>query len=84
MLATVDMSESTALLGQLGLLAVMIGALVWFAGRSLFQAGLHGGQDDHHVVVRWVGWGAAVLTVGVIIAAVGLVLLALMVLVLAQ
>ena len=85
MLATPDMGSSTALLGQLGLLGVVIGILVWFGGRSLFRAGVEANDDSHRqVAVRWIGWGAAVLTVGVAMTAVGLVLLALMLFVLAQ
>jgi len=85
MLATPDMGSSMALLGYLGLLGLSVGILTWLGGRSLFRAGIRATEDDHRqVAVRWVSWGTAVRTIGVVLTAVGLVLLLLMVLVLVQ
>lgn len=85
MLATPDMGSSMALLGELGLLAALLGILACLGGRWLLKAGLR--PDDsqpRQAVVAWIGWGAAVLALGAAMAVVGLVLLVLMAYVLAQ
>jgi len=85
MLATPDVGSSMVLLGYLGVLAVMIGVLASLGGRHLFRAGRQTSEDGlRQTAVRRISWGAAVLALGVAMTAVGLVLLVLVALVLAQ
>lgn len=85
MLATPGMGHSLVFLGYLGLLGTLIGALVCYGGHYLWKAGLATHDNgDHQVVVRRIGWGAAVMGIGATMALLGLVMLILLAFVLLQ
>ncbi len=85
MLATPNMGHSLLFLAYLGLLGTLIGALACYGGRYLWKRGLPARDSaDHQVVVRRLGWGAAVIGMGATMALLGLVMLVLLVFVLLQ